>query len=37
MSRTEAYGLGRSRDKKGRIVRRPLNSYVNCIHTCVGG
>lgn len=29
----EAFGLSRSRDKKGNIVKR----YVNCIHTLVGG
>lgn len=33
----DAYGVSRSRDKKGRIVKRNLNPYVNCIHTCVGG
>ena len=30
-------GLSRTRDKKGRIVKRNVNPYVNCIHTCVGG
>lgn len=34
---TEAYGLSRSRDKKGKIVKRPINPYVNCIHASVGG
>lgn len=33
----EIYGLSRSRDKKGNIVKRNLNPYVNCIHTLVGG
>lgn len=33
----EAFGLSRSRDKKGNIVKRSLNPYVNCIHTMVGG
>lgn len=33
----EAFGLSRSRDKKGNIVKRSLNPYVNCIHTLVGG
>lgn len=37
MKRIEAYGLSRSRDEKGVVVSRPLNPYVNCIHTCVGG
>lgn len=32
----EIYGLSRSRDKKGKVVRRSLNPYVNCIHTLVG-
>ena len=33
---TEAYGLSRSRDKKGVIVKRTCNPFVNCIHTTVG-
>lgn len=33
----EIYGLTRSRDKKGVIVKRDIASYVNCIHTSVGG
>ena len=33
----EIYGVSRSRDKKGVIVNRTLNPYVNCIHTMVGG
>lgn len=33
----DAYGLSRSRDKKGNIVRRRINPYVNCLHTQVGG
>lgn len=32
----EAFGLSRSRDKKGNIVKRSLNPYVNCIHCSVG-
>lgn len=35
--RTDAFGLSRSRDAKGNVVDRPVNNYVNCIHTCVGG
>lgn len=35
--RTNAFGLSRSRDKKGIIVERPINNYVNCIHTMVNG
>ena len=33
----EIYGLSRSRDKKGNVVSRNLNPYVNCIHSQVGG
>lgn len=34
--RREIYGLSRSRDKKGNVVKRNLNPYVNCLHTQVG-
>lgn len=30
------YGYSRTRDKKGRVVKRDCNPYVNCIHTRVG-
>ena len=33
----EVLGVSRSRDKKGNVVARPLNPYVNCIHAQVGG
>lgn len=33
----KAYRLSRSRDKRGNIVKRNLNPYVNCIHCSVGG
>jgi len=33
----QAYGLSRSRDKKGKIVKRDLKPYTMCLHTCVGG
>ena len=33
----KAYGLSRSRDKKGKVIKRSLNPYVNCLHTQVGG
>ena len=33
----EILGVSRNRDKQGNVVDRPLNSYVNCIHTYVGG
>lgn len=32
----EIFGLSRSRDKKGNVVKRNLNEWVNCIHTQVG-
>ena len=35
MKRKEAYGLSRSRDKKGNIVKRSIVDYVLCIHTLV--
>lgn len=37
MKRINAYGVSRSRDKKGRIVKRELKDYVMCIHASVGG
>lgn len=33
----EILGLSRSRDRKGNVVDRPINPYVNCIHAQVGG
>lgn len=36
MELKEIFGLSRSRDKKGNVVKRNLNDYVNCIHTQVG-
>ena len=35
--RRNVYGLSRSRDRHGDIVKRTLNPYVNCIHTSAGG
>lgn len=32
----EFFGFGRSRDKKGNVISRHLNDYVNCIHAQVG-
>lgn len=37
MSNKEVYGLSRSRDKQGNVVKRNLNPYVNCLHTQMGG
>lgn len=36
MKPKEIYGLSRSRDKEGKVVKRSLNDYVNCLHTQVG-
>jgi hypothetical protein len=36
MKLKEIYGLSRSRDKKGKVVNRSLNDYVNYLHTQVG-
>lgn len=36
MKPKEIYGLSRSRDKKGKVVKRSLNDCVNCLHTQVG-
>lgn len=36
MKPKEIYGLSRSRDKQGKVVKRSLNDYVNCLHTQVG-
>lgn len=36
MKMTKAYGLSRNRDKQGKVTKRNLNAYVNCIHTLVG-
>lgn len=33
----EVYGVSRSRDKKGNVVKQGVNPYVNCIHAQVGG
>ena len=33
----QAYGVSRSRDRKGKIVHQELKPYTMCIHTYVGG
>lgn len=33
----KAYGISRTRDKKGRIIKRDMRDWVNCIHTMAGG
>lgn len=35
--KNEMYGVSRSRDEKGNVVRRELKDYVMCIHASVGG
>ena len=37
MRMNNAYGLSRSRDRKGKVIKRNLNPFVNCIHTMAGG
>ena len=37
MRRINKYGVSRSRDKKGRIVKREFKDYTMCIHASVGG
>ena len=37
MKRIKAYGVSRSRDKKGRIVKREFKDYTMCIHASIGG
>lgn len=32
----EILGVSRNRDKNGKVVKRNLNPYVNCIHTLTG-
>lgn len=31
-----AYGVSRTRDKKGVIVKRDLRDWINCVHTMAG-
>lgn len=31
------YGVSRSRDKKGKIVKREFKDYTMCVHAQVGG
>lgn len=33
----KAYGISRTRDKKGVIVKRDIRDWVNCVHTMAGG
>lgn len=33
----QIYGLSRTRDAKGNIVKRSLHPYVNCLHASCGG
>ena len=36
MKTKEYYGVSRSRDKKGKIVKREFKDYTMCIHAQVG-
>ena len=33
----QAYGVSRSRDRKGKIIHQELKPYTICVHTFVGG
>ena len=37
MRKKKYYGVSRSRDKKGKIVKRELKDYTMCVHAQVGG
>lgn len=37
MDRIGAYGVSRTRDRRGVIVKRDLRDWVNCVHTMSGG
>ena len=37
MRKKKYYGVSRSRDKKGKIVKREFKDYTMCIHASVGG
>ena len=37
MKKINKYGVSRSRDKKGKIVKRELKDYIMCVHASVGG
>lgn len=37
MKKINKYGVSRSRDKKGKIVKREFKDYTMCIHASVGG
>lgn len=37
MRRIDAYGVSRTRDKKGVIIKQTTLPWVNCIHRNVGG
>ena len=36
MRKVNKYGVSRSRDKKGKIVKREFKDYTMCIHAQVG-
>ena len=35
--KTNVFGLSRTRDSAGKVVKRTLNPYVNCLHASCGG
>ena len=37
MKTKKYYGVSRSRDKNGKIVKREFKDYTMCVHASVGG
>ena len=37
MRKKKYYGVSRSRDKKGKVVKREFRDYTMCVHASVGG
>ncbi len=37
MRKVKVFGVSRSRDKTGKVVKRSLKEYIMCIHAQVGG
>ena len=37
MKKINKYGVSRSRDKKGKVVKREFRDYTMCVHASVGG
>ena len=37
MKKINKYGVSRTRDTKGKVVKREFKDYIMCIHASVGG